>query len=133
MASPVDREALDVRGSARPSSASARYPTARLRLARENPHWGYQRILGELKGHGVVVSATTVRNWPREVGMGPVGGRRGMTWREFLRIHRHSFLAVDFFTVETICCTGRTYCSSSNRVVVGRTSPARRQRHQLSG
>ena len=63
---------------------------------------GYQRIVGELKGLGVVVSPTTVRNWLRAAGLGPVGTRRGMTWREFARIHRHNLLAVDFFTVETI-------------------------------
>jgi transposase InsO family protein len=73
-----------------------------LRLARENAHWGYQRIVGELKGLGVCVSATTVRTWLREAGVGPVGTRRGMTWREFIRTHRQSLLAVDFFSVETI-------------------------------
>lgn len=72
-----------------------------LRLARENPRWGYQRIVGELSGLGVAVSATTVRTWLREGGLGPVGTRRGVTWREFVRMHRHSMLAVDFFTVET--------------------------------
>ena len=73
-----------------------------LRLARENPRWGYQRIVGELKGLGFAVSAATVRTWLRAAGLGPVGARRGMTWREFLRVHRQSVLAVDFFTVETI-------------------------------
>ena len=73
-----------------------------IRLARENPRWGYQRMVGELKGLGVVVSATTVRTWLRAAGLGPAGTRRGPTWREFIRAHRHSLLAVDFFTVETI-------------------------------
>ncbi len=73
-----------------------------LRLARENPRWGYQRIVGELKGLGIRVSPTTVRTWLRETGIGPVSTRRGMTWREFLRIHRQQALAVDFFTVDTI-------------------------------
>jgi transposase InsO family protein len=73
-----------------------------LRLARENPRWGYQRIVGELNGLGMTVSATTVRTWLRKAGLGPAGTRGGMTWREFLRAHRQSLLAVDFFTVETI-------------------------------
>jgi putative transposase len=73
-----------------------------LRLARDNPRWGYQRIVGELKGLGITVSATTVRTWLRSEGLGPAGTRDGMTWREFLRAHRRSMLAVDFFTVETI-------------------------------
>ena len=73
-----------------------------LRLARKNPRWGYQRIVGELKGLGLAVSATTVRTWLREGGLGPAGSRGGMTWREFLRAQRRSLLAVDFFAVETI-------------------------------
>jgi putative transposase len=37
-----------------------------LRLARENPRWGYQRIVGELNGFGVAVSVTTVKKILRE-------------------------------------------------------------------
>jgi putative transposase len=73
-----------------------------LRFARENPRWGYQRVVGELKGLGIVVSATTVRAWLRAAGLGPAGKRGKTTWREFVRAHRESMLAVDFFTVETI-------------------------------
>ena len=73
-----------------------------LRLARENPQWGYQRVVGELTGLGLSVSATTVRTWLRAAGLGPSGTRRGITWRDVVRAHRHSMLAVDFFTVETM-------------------------------
>src|SRR6266850_3873102 len=73
-----------------------------IRFARDNPRWGYQRIVGELKGLGGVVSATTVRTWLRAAGLGPAGTRGGMTWRAFVRAHGRSMLAVDFFTVETI-------------------------------
>jgi hypothetical protein len=88
-----------------------------LRLARENPRWGYERIVGELKGLGSVLSATSVRSWLRAAGLGPAGTRRGMTWREFVRAHRRSMIAVDFFTVETIGCSGSTCSSLSNWAV----------------
>jgi putative transposase len=74
----------------------------RFHVARDNPRWGYQRIVGELKGLGMAVSATTVRTWLRAAGLGPAGTPGGMTWREFLRAYRRSVLAVDFFTVETV-------------------------------
>jgi putative transposase len=73
-----------------------------LRLARENPRWGYQRIVGELHGIGYTVSASLVRNLLRHAGLGPAGERVGLSWREFLRAQAQSMLAVDFFTVETI-------------------------------
>jgi transposase InsO family protein len=73
-----------------------------LRLAGENPRWGYQRIVGELCGLGITVSATTVRKILREAGLGPAGERAGLSWRAFLRAQARSMLAVDFFTVETI-------------------------------
>jgi putative transposase len=73
-----------------------------LRLARENPRWGYQRIVGELNGLGIAVSATTVAKILRQAGLGPAGERSGLSWRAFLRAQASSMLAVDFFTVETI-------------------------------
>src|SRR5207244_4341488 len=73
-----------------------------VRLARENPRWGYQRIVGELAGVGVVVSATSVRNLMRAAGLGPTGERGGLSWREFLRTQAASTIACDFFTVDTV-------------------------------
>jgi putative transposase len=73
-----------------------------LRLARENPRWGYQRIVGEINGLGLTVSATTVRKILSEAGFGPAGRRPGLSWRTFLRQQAQTVLAVDFFTVETI-------------------------------
>ncbi len=73
-----------------------------VRLARENPRWGYERIVGELKGLGIVVSATTVKKILREEELGPAGRRNGPSWREFLRAQAKSIVAVDFFTVDTV-------------------------------
>jgi len=72
-----------------------------LRLARENPRWGYQRIAGELASLGLTVAATTVRKLLREAGLGPAGKRDRPSWREFVRAQAASMLACDFFTVDT--------------------------------
>jgi putative transposase len=72
-----------------------------LRLAKENPRWGYRRIVGELKGLGVAVSATTVRSVLAEAGVPPAPDRAGLSWRAFLRQQAASTLACDFLTVET--------------------------------
>jgi len=79
-----------------------------LRLARENPRWGYERIVGELAGVGVRVSATTVAKILRQAGVSPAGARAQLSWGEFLRAHADSIIACDFFTVETIWL-GRLY------------------------
>ena len=79
-----------------------------LRLARENPRWGYQRIVGELAGIGQRVSASTVAKLLRDAGVSPAGVRAELNWREFLRANAASMIACDFFTVETLCL-GRLY------------------------
>jgi transposase InsO family protein len=72
-----------------------------VRLARENPCWGYRRIVGELQGLGISVSATSVRTILTRHGLPPAPQRNEHTWREFLRQHAATTLACDFFTVET--------------------------------
>ncbi|MCA1679668.1 MAG: integrase core domain-containing protein [Actinobacteria bacterium] len=73
-----------------------------VRLARENPHWGYQRIAGELKLLGLSVSATTVRKVLAAAEVPPAPERARQSWRSFLRQQAGSTLACDFFTVETL-------------------------------
>jgi putative transposase len=72
-----------------------------LRLARENPGWGYRRIVGELKCVGIVVSATSVRKVLLEAGLQPAPERGASSWRAFLRAQAAGMLACDFLTVET--------------------------------
>ena len=73
-----------------------------LRLARENPRWGYPRIAGELLKLGVRVSPSTVRRLLIEAGLQPAPRRSGPSWNMFLRQQAATMLACDFFTVETI-------------------------------
>ena len=73
-----------------------------LRLARENPGWGYRRIHGELAGLGVKVAALTVWEILRNTGINPVPRRCGPTWSQFLRSQAESILACDFFTAELL-------------------------------
>jgi hypothetical protein len=76
-----------------------------LRLARENPRWGYQRMPGECAKLGVTVSATSIRNVLRRHRLGPAPRRGGPTWAQFLRAQAGGVLACDFLTVEAIGLT----------------------------
>ena len=73
-----------------------------LRLARENPRWGYRRIQGELKKLGIRVSATTIRTVLLGNGLRPAPRRASVAWRAFLRAQATGMIAADFFTVETV-------------------------------
>jgi hypothetical protein len=63
---------------------------------------------------GLVVSATTVRTWLRAAGLGPAGRRGAMTWREFVRAHRRSMLALISSPSRRCGCNDCTCCSSLN-------------------
>src|SRR5262249_19808013 len=73
-----------------------------LRLARENPRWGYQRVQGELATLGLRVSATAIRTLLGRHGLGRAPRRGGVSWPVFLRQQAASILACDFLTVETV-------------------------------
>jgi putative transposase len=88
------------RAPARPPLESS-LRTLILRFGHENPHWGYKRIVGELKGLGITVSATSVRKVLLEEGLQPAPKRSNSSWRAFLQAQAGSVLACDFLTVET--------------------------------
>src|SRR5918995_3671845 len=73
-----------------------------LRLARENSHWGYARIVGELRKLGITVSATLVRDVLARAGLPPAPERAASSWRSFLRQQGNTILACDLFTVDTV-------------------------------
>jgi transposase InsO family protein len=73
-----------------------------LRMARENPRWGYFRIRGELLKLGHQVAATTIRSVLLAAGVPPSGRRSQLTWRQFLSAHAETLVAADFFSVDTI-------------------------------
>ncbi len=73
-----------------------------LRLARENPTWGYRRVHGELCRLGYTIGASTVWAILQRAGVDPAPIRSAVSWRQFLRAQANSVLAVDFFTVDTV-------------------------------
>ena len=73
-----------------------------MRLAKENPRWGYEKIQGELLKLGYKLSVSSVRNTLKRHRVTPVSQRSTGSWRTFLRHYKDQILACDFFTVETI-------------------------------
>ena len=73
-----------------------------VRLARENPRWGYQRIQGELLKLDLRISATAIRAILRRHRVPPAPRRAGLEWPAFLRALAEGLLACDFFSVESV-------------------------------
>jgi transposase len=103
------RDIVRRRWAARSMRGKAGRPAARrniralvLRLARENPGWGYRRIHGELAGLGAKIAASTVWEILKNAGLDPTPRRADPTWPQFLRSQAEAILACDFFTADLL-------------------------------
>ena len=103
------RRWAEYRGAGHTRTAGPAVPVDRglealvVRLAHENAAWGYRRIVGELRGLGLSVSASSVRAILIRHRLPPALERDGLSWRLFLRQQAATMLARDFLTVETVC------------------------------
>ena len=78
-----------------------------LQMAKENPSWGYDRIVGALANLGFLLSDQTVGNILRRHGLSPAPKRKpAISWKEFIRSHMEVLVGTDFFTVEVLTLKG---------------------------
>jgi putative transposase len=73
-----------------------------LRMAAENPTWGYRRIQGELTRLGYTIAPSTVWLVLQRAGIDPAPRRAGLTWRQFLSAQAEGMVACDLFQVDTV-------------------------------
>jgi len=82
-----------------------------VRMARENPSWGYDRIVGAMANLGYKVSDHTVGNILKRHDIPPAPKRKQNTsWKDFIRAHMAVMVGTDFFTAEVLTLKGlKTY------------------------
>src|SRR5260370_18420193 len=80
-----------------------------VQMARENPSWGYDRIVGALSNLGHGLSDQTVGNVLRRHGVSPAPKRKqSVSWKNFIRSHWDVLVGMDFFTTEVLTLKGFT-------------------------
>ena len=78
-----------------------------VRMAKDNPGWGYDRIVGALANLGHEVSDQTVGNVLKRHGVLPAPERKKTTtWAQFIRSHLAVLAGTDFFSVEVLTRRG---------------------------
>jgi len=74
-----------------------------VRMANENPSWGYDRIVGALANLGHRLADQTVGNILRRHGLSPAPKRKQtVSWKDFIRSHRDVLVGMDFFTAQGV-------------------------------
>ena len=78
-----------------------------VRMARENPTWGYTRIRGALANLGRAIARNTVKRILLDYGIEPAPERSQRTpWKTFLQARWDGLAACDLFTVEVLTLAG---------------------------
>jgi putative transposase len=78
-----------------------------VRMAKENPSWGYDRIVGAMANLGYKLSDQTVGNILVRHDVPPAPKRKHTTnWKDFIRTHLDVLAGTDFFTVEVVTLKG---------------------------
>ena len=120
------------RGSGRPA-ADGRVRELVLRFARENPHWGYPRIAGELLKLGLRVSPSTVRRILLAAGLGPAPRRSGLAGHSSCASKPRACSPATFSPSRRSRCVASMCCSSSNSTAVASTWRAARPTRPAPG
>ena len=94
------------RGAGRPRTDSE-LERLIVRMATENPGWGYDRIVGALVNLGHEISDQTVGNILKRHGVSTAPERKHTTsWADFIRAHTAVLAGTDFFSVEVLTLRG---------------------------
>jgi hypothetical protein len=79
-----------------------------VQMAKENPGWGHDRIVGASANLGFLLSDQTVGNIVRRHGLSPAPKRKqAICWKDFIGSHMEVLVGTDFFTVEVLTLKAR--------------------------